>query len=80
MVLKSDCFGEKKDNVIALPVLVDRYSMHQVLQHNTNDLPDEIRKAPSIVSTVGNDQLNTYFRHFAGYLTFSDNFRGYKRP
>ena len=33
-----------------------------------------------LVSTIGNDQLNAYFRHFAGYLTCSSNFRGYKRP
>ena len=33
-----------------------------------------------LVSTNGNGQLNAYFRHFAGYLTCSYNFCGYKRP
>ena len=33
-----------------------------------------------LVSTIAIDQLNTYFRNFAGYLTCNYNFRGYKRP
>ena len=33
-----------------------------------------------MVSTTGNGQLNAYFRDFAGHLTCSYNFRGYKRP
>ena len=33
-----------------------------------------------LVSAIGNDQLNAYSRYFAGHLTCSYNFRGYKRP
>ena len=59
-----------------------RYSMHQ-LQLNTNEklrFIFQMKYGKHLISTVGNDQINTYFIHFAGHLTCSDNFRGYKRP
>ena len=33
-----------------------------------------------LVSTIENEHLNAYFRHFAEHLVCSFNFRGYKRP
>ena len=33
-----------------------------------------------LISTIGIEQPNTYFRHFAGHLACSYNFRGYNRP
>ena len=32
-----------------------------------------------LVSTIGNDLLNAYFRHFAGHLTCNYNFHVYKK-
>ena len=39
----------------------------------------QMKYGKHLVSTVGNDKLNANFRHLAGYLTCSDNFRGYKK-
>ena len=41
---------------------------------------DDVITLPVKVSTIEIDQLNTYFRHFAGYLTCNNSFCGYKRP
>ena len=80
-------FGEKKKTMslhcqLKLTLKMYHHSMYLV-QLNINEklrFIFEMKYGKHPASTTGNDQLSAYFRHFAGHLTCSYNFRRYKRP